>query len=58
MAQSILYLSKDNRYEMFQMYGKKIQKRRERHRGKKKKNRKENLTHIRNWTETEIGQKY
>ena len=26
--------------------------------GEKKKNRKENLTHVRNWTETEIGQKY
>jgi hypothetical protein len=33
------------------MYGKKIQKKRERHGGKKEKKRKENLTNIRNWTE-------
>jgi len=33
------------------MYGKKIQKRRERYGGKTKNKRKENLTDIRNWTE-------
>jgi len=36
---------------MLQMYGKKIQKRRERHGGKKKRKRKENMSNIRNWTE-------
>ena len=51
MAEGIFYLAKDNWYEMMQMYGKKIQKRRERYGGKTKNKRKENLTDIRNWTE-------